>query len=175
MLGMTPTPPQIGQMPQILLQEAMEALLRTALHLPLLLGITMLPVDLTRAVMEDLEEEVHHTAEAEAEVEAAVLPADQAMGSGKMANTSLDLSTNEWSVNFLVSPMTLQSCRLVSTFLITTIFLLKHPARKFQNLACSSRTLLWTIIYFPISDSQATRLPHPCKSILFPSSWVVET
>lgn len=47
----------IGQMLQMLLQEAMEGLLRTAPLLPLLPEVIMLPVGLTRAFTEDLEEE----------------------------------------------------------------------------------------------------------------------
>ena len=162
-------PPQTGQMLRTSPQEVMAGILRTVV--PLLLGTAMLLVDLMRALMEDLEEEeeAHHMAEAE------VLPADQAMDSGKMVNTSLDLPINVSNVNSLAFPTTPQNYIPVSTSRITMTFRLKHPAKMFRSLACSSPTLLWTTIYYPTSASQAIRLPHPCKSTLSPSLWVVET
>ena len=85
---MTLMPPRTGQMLQTSPLEVMAGILRTVVLL--LLGTVTLLVDLMRALMEDLEEEeeAHHTAGAE------VLPADQAMDSGKMGNTSLDLPIN---------------------------------------------------------------------------------
>ena len=172
---MTPTPPQIGPMLQTLLQEVMEGLSRTALLLllHLVLGITVLLVGLTRAPTEDLEEGVHHTAEVEAEV--LVLPVDQAMGSGKMVNTSLGLSISVLNANSSVCPMTPRNCKPVSIFRITTIFPSKHLAKMYPSLACNSQTLLWMTTFYQTSSLQAIRLPHPCKSTLSLSLWVVET
>jgi len=135
-LGMTPISVQTGQTLQAL-PQAQAALFRPTVMS--LRGIILLRVHLTMVLMGDLVEEVHHMVVVEA---AAPLLVDQAMVSGKTADTFLVQSTNVWSVNFLAFPTTLRKLRAALTFRTTTIFPLKHLAPMFQSLASNSQTPL---------------------------------